>query len=258
MKVLTWNNFSKGVLKGIGNVSFTIGVFDGMHRGHQKLLNMITSKKDNKSIVLTFSDNPRMFFNNKTYPGNIFTLPQKLNSISLQGVDIVILIDFSYNFSKMSGKDFLYQINDNCDLTYMILGDNFRCGHRGMTTSYDAVKILKAKKVFVDIGEMTSLENQIISSSRIREAVASGDLGKAHKMLGRVFSLDIANIPQISEDKTISIDIKHISQVLPPQGHYSVLTGILDQVQKSEMIIGSSKIIVPLQEKQHLDFIKFT
>lgn len=257
MKILSWEDFIKGSLKDAGPAALSIGVFDGIHNGHCQLLKKITAHTDKKSIVLTFRENPRIFFKDKTYPGDIFTIDQKLEALSSIGVDIVILIDFSYNFSKLSGKDFLYLIKDNCDLSYVILGNNFRCGYRGMTTSLDAIRILKSKKVIVVIGEMVQFDNHLVSSSRIREALASGSFLKAQKMLERVFSLDIADIPQIPGDKTITIDTQDISQVLPPQGHYSVLTGTADSTQKSMMLLSLSKIIVPLQKMQHLDFIRF-
>ena len=257
MEVLIWDDFITGALNTKDPVAGSIGVFDGIHVGHRQLLNSIVSYTDKKSIVLTFRENPRTFFNDGTYPGDIFTLSQKLDALSSLGVDIAVLIDFSHNFSKLSGEDFLYLIKNNCNLSYLILGENFRCGHRGMTTAHEACKILESKKVIVDIGEMTRFENQLISSSRIREAVASGNLDKAQKMLKRVFSLDIADIPQIPGDKTITIDIRHIRQVLPPQGHYSVLTGTSLKAQKSKILLRETEIIVPLQQLQHLDFINF-
>ncbi|MCK5197173.1 MAG: hypothetical protein KAR21_02420, partial [Spirochaetales bacterium] len=65
------------------------------------------------------------------------------------------------------------------------------------------------------------------------------------------------DIPQISGDETITIETKNISQVLPPQGQYTVLTGTTDSTLKSRILVGESGIKVPLQNLQHLDFIKF-
>lgn len=257
MTVISWEEFIKGPLKGTGTAAMTIGVFDGVHLGHRQLLSDILNHHNNTSIIVTFSVNPRVYFKDKTYPGDINTQSQKLELLSSLGVDTVILIDFSYDFSKLSGKDFLYQITDNCDLEHLVLGDNFKCGDGRMTTSHEAAKILKDYNVTVDIGNMAYFEGQIVSSSRIREAVASGNFKKSQKMLERVFSLDIAGIPQIIGEKTIIIETKNIRQVLPPQGYYVVRIGNLTKTQESKICLNASEIVIPLQEMQKLDFIKF-
>ena len=257
MTILNWDDFTKGALSGKDYISLSIGVFDGVHIGHRQLLSDILSQIGSTSVVLTFRVNPRVYFKDRTYPGDIYTLSQKLSVLSSLGIDTVILIDFSYDFSKLSGKDFLYFVADSCELRHLVLGDNFRCGNGRVTTSYEAVEILKHKNVTVDIGNMAFCEGQLVSSSRVRSAVASGKLQEVQKMLERVFSLDIADIPQISGDKTITIETKNISQVLPPQGQYTVLTGTADTTLKSRILIGATDIRVPLQNLQHLDFIKF-
>ena len=257
MKVMNWKEFIKGSLKGTGTAAMSIGVFDGVHKGHQFIFTKITNYESDFSIVLTFSDNPRLYFKDKTYPGDIFTITQKLHTLSSIGVDIVILIDFSSDFSKLSGEDFLSLITENCDLVYLSLGINFRCGNNGMTSSYEAKKILNSKNVLVDIEKMTYFEDQLVSSTLIREAVLSGKLKEAQNMLERVFSLDIADIPQVIREKTIIIETKNIKQILPPQGYYVVRIGNTIEMQIEKICINSSEIVIPLQDLQKLDFIKF-
>jgi len=257
MKVLDWNEFLKGTLKGKGSAAISIGVFDGIHKGHQYIFNKLKNKNLKHSIIFTFKSNPRLFFQDKSYPGDIFTISQKLETMSLLGIDIVILIDFSSDFSKLSGKDFLFLITENCDVSYLSLGKNFRCGNNGMTSSYEASEILKKKNIMVEIENMTYFENQLISSTLIREAILAGKLNKAQYMLDRVFSLDIAGIPQIIRENTIIIETKNIKQVLPPQGHYVVRIGDSKKVQESTINLNASEIVVPLQRMQNVNFIKF-
>ena len=257
MKVISWQDFIKGSLLGTGSAAMTIGVFDGIHKGHQFLLNEIKNHQADLSVVLTFTENPRIFFKDKSYPGDITTSSQKLETLSIQGIDIVILIDFSSEFSKLSGKDFLFLIVENCDITYLSLGQNFRCGKNGMTNSYEAKEILKNKKIHVEIEEMTYFKDQLVSSTIIREAVLTGNLERAQNMLERVFSLDIAGIPQIVREKTIIIETKNIKQILPPQGSYVVRTGNTTEMQETKICINKSDIVIPLQKMQKLDFIKF-
>lgn len=257
MKVLNWSDFIKGSLKGNGSAAVTIGVFDGIHKGHQYLFNKVIKHNSEISVVITFSENPRLFFGDKTYPGDIFTISQKLETLSLLDIDIVILIDFSSDFSKLSGKDFLFLITENCDISFLSLGSNFRCGKNGMTSSYEAKEILKGKNVPVSIEKMTYFDDQLVSSTLVRKAILSGNFKKARNMLGRVFSLDIANIPQIIRERTIIIETKNIKQVLPPQGHYVARIGSSTITQEYKLYISASEIVISLQNMQKLDFIKF-
>ena len=257
MNVLEWDTFIKGNLKNYKSAAMTIGVFDGVHKGHQKLINRITNYGSNNSVVLTFKENPRIFFKDRSYPGNVFTISQKLNTLETMGIDTVILIDFSANFSKLSGEDFLNLIIDNCNLSYLALGANFRCGYRGKTDAEHAVNILKANSAKIDTVYMTKFQNQLISSTRIRDAVSLGDFKEAKRMLGRVFSLDVADIPQIYGEKTIIIEKNNIKQVLPPQGLYVVQIGTSKGFFKGKVLFGTQKIEVPLPKKQKIDYIKF-
>ena len=126
-----------------------------------------------------------------------------------------------------------------------------------MTTSYEAARILELNNVPVNIVEMRQYNEEIISSSRIRNALASGDFNIVNKMLNGVFSLDIADIPQIIRDKTIIIETKNIKQVLPPQGHYVVRIGTLNSLQKCKILITANEILVPAQDMHKLEHIIF-
>ncbi len=258
MNVLDWDTFVKGNLKNNKPASMTIGVFDGLHKGHQKLIRKIVNHNANTSIVMTFKENPRIFFKDRSYPGNVSTLSRKLNTLDSMGIDTVILIDFSADFSKLSGQDFFNLIMDNCNLSYLVFGDNFRCGYKGKTDVKLAVSILKDSGVKVDTVNMTKFQNQLISSTRVRDAVSLGDFKEAKRMLGRVFSLDVADIPQTYNGKAITIEKKNIKQVLPPQGLYVVQIGTSKGFFKGEVLFSTKKIEVALPKKQKIDYIKFT
>jgi len=221
--VISWNDFISQSVFYNNSVSLTMGVFDGVHLGHRKLIQKVLNRKDTISGVITFNVNPRIIFGDHSFPGNISTLEQKIEILHEVGVDAIIVIDFSYNFSRLSGKDFLKVLRSSCNLEYIALGENFRFGYKGATSSFDARTILKNEPVEVDICNMAYYNNKIVSSTRIRESVLAGKMIEAKSMLDRVFSLDIATVPQYLDEKTIIIDKKEIHQVLPPQGQYEVL-----------------------------------
>lgn len=221
--VVTWDDFVSRRVFYNNSVSLSMGVFDGVHLGHRKLIQKVLNHKDTISGVITFNVNPRIIFGDHTFPGNISTLEQKIEILHEVGVEAIIMIDFSYNFSRLSGNDFLKALLKSCNLEYIALGENFKFGYKGETSSFDARTILKNEPVEVDISSMAYYNNKIVSSTRIREAVLAGEMIEAKGMLDRVFSLDIANVPQCLDGKTIIIDKQEIHQVLPPQGQYEVL-----------------------------------
>ncbi len=220
--ILSWNDFIQKKSIFPLPVSVTIGVFDGVHLGHRKLIHNIFKNSLTHSVVITFSINPRVVFKDSSFPGNISTLHEKIQILQDLGVDHVIVIDFSPDFSRLSGEDFLLLLVQNCKLKHLTLGENFRFGYRGKTGAEKAKEILKGKSVKVDICSMAYYKKKIVSSTRIRKEILDGHIREANKMLNRVFSLDIANIPLVFREKAIIIDKSSIHQVLPPQGHYDV------------------------------------
>ncbi len=220
--VISWDNFINGKISFSKPVSATIGVFDGVHLGHRKLISSILTKNNSLSAVITFNVNPRIIFKDPSYPGNISTLEQKIQILHDLGVDDVIVIDFSPDFSRLTGEEFLQFLVKSCSLEYLVLGENFRFGYGGKTAPEDAKHLLYKESVEVDICPMAYHDNLIVSSTRIRKAVLDGRIKDANTMLNRVFSLDIANIPLIFRKETIIIDKNKIHQVLPPQGQYDV------------------------------------
>jgi riboflavin kinase/FMN adenylyltransferase len=200
----------------------TIGVFDGVHLGHQKLIRRVTDHDAEESIVLTFRFNPRRFLKPHLFPGDITSQRQKLDILDGLGVSTVILIDFSNDFSKLTGNEFLMKIRQSCNLTYLVLGDNFRCGFQGKTSAYDVRSILNEHGVEVEIAQSLTYEGATLSSTRIRAALSEGDMAKAALMMGRLYRLDIADIPQQRGSRDRSIEKMALHQVIPPHGQYPV------------------------------------
>src|SRR6056297_3572078 len=220
VKVLSWDVFTGQRPMRQKNVALTIGVFDGIHRGHQTLIEKIVNRAESVPTVLTFRFNPRRFLKPHLFPGDITSQHQKLKILAEHGVKTVILIDFSNNFSKLSGNDFLMAIRQSCNLTYLVLGDNFRCGFEGKTSAYDVRKIMAAYNTPVEIAPPVSWKGATLSSTRIRAALREGQIKKAAEMMGRNYIIDIAHTPQTIEDSYRSIEKMGLHQVVPPPGTY--------------------------------------
>ncbi len=220
LRVFSWDVFTGARPLKDTKVALTIGVFDGIHLGHQSLVHRIVEREESEAAVLTFRYNPRRFLKPHLFPGDITSQHQKLEILARLGIRTVILIDFSNDFSKLSGNDFLMAIRRSCDLTYLVLGDNFRCGFQGKTSAYDVRKIMEAFHTPVDIAPPVTWEGATLSSTRIRAALREGKIRAAAEMMGRNYILDIADTPQSSEDSYRSIEKMGLHQVVPPPGIY--------------------------------------
>jgi len=220
LRVLSWDVFTAARPLKDNNTALTIGVFDGIHRGHQSLIRRIAERKESEPAVLTFRYNPRRFLKPHLFPGDITSQHQKLEIMARLGIRTVILIDFSNDFSKLSGNDFLMAIRRSCDLSYLVLGDNFRCGFQGKTSAYDVRKIMEAYHTPVEIAPPVTWEGATLSSTRIRAALREGQIRAAAEMMGRNHILDIADTPQSNEDSYRSIEKMGLHQVVPPPGTY--------------------------------------
>lgn len=188
MNILTWEEFSGGKAAFAGAVScqtaVTIGVFDGVHRGHQALLHKVASS-GYAPVVVTFRNHPRSVLTRREAPRLLITVEERLAIFEKMGVQAVVLIDFSEKFSILSGKAFLSVLWGNASPAYMAIGAAFRCGYRGGTDAGQIARLNRAAGVRTEIVPPVLEGGLPVSSSRIREALAAGDIVAAECMLGR-------------------------------------------------------------------------
>ncbi len=201
----------------------TIGVFDGVHLGHRQLLTAVKAHGATFSTVVTFAQNPKATTRSTSYGRVLCTLDQKLESFAREGIDLVILIDFSNNFSRMSGKEFVGLLKDRARLQYLAVGQDFRCGYR-LDTDVSGLVFLGSELDFsVDIIPPFTEGGKIVSSTRIRAAVAAGRLVEARSLLGRNYELDVRAAPITPGSEELGIVVHSTKQVLPPPGRYDAV-----------------------------------
>jgi riboflavin kinase/FMN adenylyltransferase len=204
-------------------LALSIGVFDGVHRGHQRLIEKIrlyAAGHGGLGAVVTFTQNPRRVLHPRHYAGDIYSLPQKLKTLEELGVDITVLIDFSGNFSKMSGKEFVAFIGRR-QVNYLAVGANFRCGYHLDTDAQMVREMMAAGGASTEIVSQVRAGGAPLSSSRIRQAIMAGDIAGAAELLGRPFRLDLAGLSPWISAGTVCWDLREAGRVLPPDGQYS-------------------------------------
>ncbi len=219
MRILNWDSWTVGA-DGSGRPSaVTVGVFDGVHIGHRALIGRILSRAgDLDPTVVTFRQNPKELLHPETFHGAVLTLRQKLESLEESGIGTCVLIDFSGNFSKLTGIEFLGALADKGGARYLAVGSDFRCGHR-LSTDSGSVRLIGASlNVETEIVDPVLYHGRAVSSSRIRRAVQEGRMPDAFAMLDRPYVLDLRDLVPSNEGGTFKYD--GIRQVLPPPGVY--------------------------------------
>ncbi|MBP7494023.1 MAG: FAD synthetase family protein [Spirochaetales bacterium] len=222
MNVLGWNEFlqKKAIRK--DPIALSIGVFDGVHRGHQTLIHKITSYTEWKPWVITFHPNPSRIIRPGEYPGDIMTKRQKLRTFSDLELDTTVIIDFSWEFGKLRGTEFLSFIQNTVDVRFVAVGENFHCGYNMDTSAWRMKELLEPKGIGVQILPSVRRGGEPISSTRIRNTILEGNIFTAIDLLGHPFELDLEDLPVYTEEGRSLLERKAVPQVLPRRGTFSV------------------------------------
>jgi riboflavin kinase/FMN adenylyltransferase len=205
-------------------------MFDGVHLGHQQVIKKtIADAEQHKaiSLAITFDKHPAQVLAPAKAPRLIYSLPQKLREIENLGVDAILLIEFTKTFSEQPAEQFIRDLAHDLRQIYSIcVGGNFTFGHK-RAGNVELLKTLGRELGFqVHGNEAVSLGGRVISSTRIRERIATGDLDAARQMLGRAYSIygKVIQGDQLGRKigfPTANIDIAGV--LTPPNGVYAVL-----------------------------------
>ncbi len=225
----------------------TIGTFDGVHIGHQKVIKRLVSdaKKNNAtSVLLTFFPHPRMVLQKDIGIKLINTIEEKTNLLESLGLDVLIIQEFSKEFSKNSALDFVRNILVNTlNISKLIIGYDHHFGKnregnfeelKEYSHTYD-FKIKKIKKQ--DISDIA------VSSTKIRIAIENGQIEKANSFLGYEFPLTGVveqgkNLGEKIGFPTANLNIEENYKLIPKTGVYIVKSIIQSQEFYGMMNIG--------------------
>jgi len=176
-------------LKGTHSGSIlTIGNYDGIHLGHQEILNklILEAKKTNLlSSVMTFEPHPKEFFSPKDAPARIISIREKLEYFEEKSIDQVFIIKFNHEFSSLTSTQFIDILKNNIQAKQVIIGNDFRFGAR----REGDVKSLMKDGVNVCVMEKIQDNGERISSTMVRDLLANGDLERATNILGRPYAI---------------------------------------------------------------------
>ena len=180
--------------RNIPNAVVTIGTFDGVHLGHQAIFNKMKALAQSvggQTVVVTFSPHPRQVLNIDSSNLRFLTTPEeKLQKFEAFGIDNVVIINFTKEFSRTPSEVFIKDyIIDNLKPTYIVVGYDHHFGKNRMG-DFDLLSDLKKKYGFkVERIAAQDVEHIAISSTKIRNALAQGNVKSANRLLGYPYSV---------------------------------------------------------------------
>ncbi len=169
-----------------------IGVFDGVHKGHQLLLNRAKEIADGRSVIaLTFDPHPMQVFAPDRAPTLLTTLSDRVELLKIHNADQVAVLKFNEKFAAMSPDDFVKDVLvGQLSASTVIVGKNFTYGHKAAGNVDSLIRDGLKFNFTVDVQELEAGDGEVISSSRIRSLVTNGEVEQARALLSRPHRLD--------------------------------------------------------------------
>lgn len=214
------------------NTIVTIGTFDGVHKGHQIIINRINEiakKKAMESVVLTFDPHPRHVI----YPDNqelrlIHTLEEKIEALRKTGVQNLVLHKFTKEFSRTESVNFIRDfLVTKLNMKYMVVGFDHHFGKNRQGTFDNLIELSDAYGFKIEKIKPQNIGEVTISSTKIRNAILEGDCKKANTYLSANFSITgkVVQGNKIGSSigyPTANIEIENQWKILPKNGVYAV------------------------------------
>ncbi len=177
-----------GLLGGV----VTLGSFDGLHRGHQALIERTLQRAraaGRPALLLSFEPLPREFLNPAAAPARLTNFRERWRLLEHSGLDAVVLLRFDERLRTQSGAEFLRCLTDELAVSGLVVGHDFRFGRAGEANA-DFLRAAAAERgLMVDVLEPVRVGDERVSSSLVREALAALDLPRAARLLGRPYSM---------------------------------------------------------------------
>src|SRR5215218_6541640 len=223
----------------------TLGVFDGLHLGHQLIMQTVVERARATGAiptVITFDPHPRALLHPQSAPPLLQTFDQKLEAFGVLGIEQTIVVRFTREFARLRAEEFLRDVvHERLQAREVYLGRGFAFG-RGREGDIELLRRVSRELGFAafEVPEVR-LRGQRISSSRIRELLAAGRVNLARRMLGRPYGVEGRVVRGFERGRTIGFptaNLRPANRVIPRGGVYVTATLIDGSWRRSVTNVG--------------------
>jgi riboflavin kinase/FMN adenylyltransferase len=224
---------------------FTVGVFDGIHLGHQRLLTHLRDealRKNWLSGVVTFKSHPKAVLSSENKLLWLSDLETRISLLRGLGIDVIVVLPFTSELSRLTAQGFVQLLKEHLKMRGLIIGPDFALG-KDREGDAEKLRLLGQEMGFsVEVMPPVVIDGQVVSSSAIRQALAQGDMKKAEKLFGRLFSLDGRVVSgdrrgRVLGFPTANLELK-LEQALPSDGVYATIAHVGHELVPSVTNIG--------------------
>jgi len=223
----------------------TVGVFDGVHRGHLSLVNHLTLAAKKRGLldgIVTFSSHPQAVLHPDQETLMLTSLEEKVSLLQEAGVHMVVPLTFTRALSNLSAEQFVTLLAQHLNMAGLILGPDFGLGKDRAGTAMALKKLGSQKGFTVESVPPYVFEGKVVSSTVIRQAIATGDVETVTRLLGRYFSMT-GRIVSTSKRgtnlgfPTANLDVEQ-GRALPCNGVYATIAHVRGHRYSSVTNIG--------------------
>jgi riboflavin kinase / FMN adenylyltransferase len=264
-KMIVYKNIHD--FKPIKNAVVTSGTFDGVHKGHQKILNRLNEVADGingESVVITYHPHPRMVIATDSDDLKLLsTIDEKIQLLENQGVKHLIIIPFTREFSELTSSEFINKILvERIGTKKLVIGYDHRFG-RNREGGFDYLKE-NSNQFGFEIEEIPrqEIDHLTISSTKIRNSLIEGNIKIANELLGRMYSFTglIAKGRQLGRTigfPTANVQVSEQYKLIPSDGVYAVKVHIRGEEKFGMMNIGMRPTVNGIGRTQEVNIFDF-
>lgn len=237
----------------------TIGTFDGVHKGHQAILDRIKKSAQacgGESVIITFDPHPRLVLGNHGRIALIQTLQEKIESLRTLGIDNLVVVPFTKEFAALSAEEYIRDFLVNHFHPYqIIIGYDHQFGNN-RTGNFSLLDAQKDKYHFLlEEIPMQEIQDSAISSTKIRNAIELGELAIANDYLGRPYSFIGKVVHGDKRGRTIgfptaNLEIENVAKLVPAMGVYAVEINWNNKIYAGMMNIGIRPTVTSSEERR--------
>lgn len=212
----------------LSNSWVTIGSFDGVHLGHQVIVKNLVENAHSTgapAVVVTFFPHPAAVLGKGSNLGYLTSADEKAELLGDLGVDLVVTMPFTQKLAALSALEFMTLLKTHLGLRQLFIGYDFALGRQREGDIHRLTEIGTQLEYQVNVQHAVQIDENLVSSSQIRRLIREGEVGKAAKMLGRLYSVNGRVVRGDGRGKSLGFPTANIDywfkRVMPPYGVYA-------------------------------------